>query len=60
MEESLGLIQSKIDEKKVNLFNVNRRRLLDGAVRAIARKHFTKMGGSVYNLVTISGRVRGL
>ena len=44
VEDSLCVIQSKINEEKVNLFNVNRRRLLDGATRAITRKSFQEDG----------------
>ena len=41
---SLTRITSKINEDHVNYFNVNRRRLLDGAIRGLKRKNFFEDG----------------
>ena len=44
LEECLVELSAKIDENQVNYFNVNRRRLLEGAIRGVQRKRFTEAG----------------
>ena len=44
LQEVLSSVQSKVVEEKVNLFNVNRNKLLDGAIRALRRATFSEDG----------------
>ena len=44
LQVCLTNLQSKIDETEVNYFNVNRRRLLEGAIRGAKRKSFRENG----------------
>ena len=44
LEMSLSCIKSLIDDDKVNYFNVNRCKLLDGTIRASTRKSFEESG----------------
>ena len=44
LEAALVTLKGKIEERHVNYFNINRRNVLDGAVRALNRKSFKEFG----------------
>ena len=44
LKESLLAIKQKVNDENVNYFNINRKNVIDGAVRALKRKSFMENG----------------